>query len=210
MAIVGTCSGTNVRFDCKVPVVRDGFEKRQLIRLVESAVKPRVRILMVMANPNADLSYERFGGPKLEGPKIKGYGQMWHLVTSYPETFEIELETNGTDALEGYRARGPYDMVLAELRLPGLAGTELAKAIRSEGPSQRIVMITNSASVGRHVLQELGDVPVFNFAKTRAREAANRALTKQWEDGEGRALIARAEAGVAAQLARKRHALRQV
>ena len=207
IAIVGTCSGTTVRFSHKVPVVRDGFGQQKLIRLVESAIQPRVRILMVMANPNADLHYERFGGPKLEGPQIEGYGQMWHLVTSIPETFEVELETNGNDALARYCARGPYDMVLAELRLPGLAGSDLAAAIRLENPAQRIVMITDSVSVGRNVRRALGDIPVLNLRRPRTTAAIKRARTMgRYEDGEGEALLAWVEAGTALQMKQKKAA----
>jgi len=197
IAIVGSCSGTHCRFAFKVPIVRQGPRQDQLVRLVESAIKPRVRILLVIAEPNADLHWERGRGPRLKGAEIERYQQVWHLVTSHPETFEIELESDGIEALKRYRERGPYDMVLSEFRLPGLSGTELAAAIRSENSSQRIVMITHARSVGSQVLRELGDIPVLNLAKPRTTEAQKRARTMgRYEDGEGQGLIDWVEAGL--------------
>jgi CheY-like chemotaxis protein len=199
IAIVGCCSATTFRFREKVPVLREDSRQRQFVRLVESAIKPRMRILMVIAEPEADREQ------KLVGPKIEGYCQVWSLVTSIPETFEIELETDGNEALKRYRERGPYDMVLSELLLPGLAGPDLAAAIRSENPGQRIVMITDSASIESDILRDLADIPVVNLRKQRTIAAMKRARTKRrYEDGEAQALLAWVEAGIRPQMTRKR------
>lgn len=203
LAVVGACSATTVRFHDKVPVLREGPRQRQLVRLVESAIKPRVRILAVIAEPNSDGPY--FRGPRLKGPKIEGYGQVWGLITSLPETFELELETDGNEALKRYHQRGPYDMVLSELRLPGLSGPELAAAIRSENPAQRIVMITDSVSVGHHVRRKLGDIPVLNLRRPRTAAAVKQARTmRRYTDGEGQALLDWVEAGIALPNKRKK------
>src|SRR5262245_21236629 len=65
--------------------------------------------------------------------------RMWSMIVGVPESFELELETDGNEALKRYRERGPYDLVLSDLRLPGLSGPDLARAIRSKNPAQRIV-----------------------------------------------------------------------
>ena len=104
-----------------------------------------------------------------------------------------------------YRERGPYDMVLAELRLPGLAGTDLAKTIRLENLAQRIVMITDSVSVGRHVQRELGDIPILNLMKTSTAAAFKEArMMRKYEEGEGKTLIDCVEAGIASQITPRR------
>jgi len=112
LAIVGSCSGTCCRFHFKVPIVREGPRQDQLVRLVESAIKPRVRVLLVIAKPDGDRYWNgvRFVESGLKGPEIERYQQVWHLVTSLPETFEVELESDGNEALKRYRERGPYNI----------------------------------------------------------------------------------------------------
>jgi hypothetical protein len=46
IALVGTCGATGCRFKYRIPILRVPFVRRQLSRLVESAVKPQVRILL--------------------------------------------------------------------------------------------------------------------------------------------------------------------
>ena len=121
-----------------------------MVRLVESAIKPEVRILLVAGDDAGD--------------------DLWHLATSYPESFEIELESNGDEALKRYCERGPYDMVLTGFRHPGMVGSDLVLAIRKENPTQRIAMILpsrltarNSTPVARSVRRKLGDIPVLKL-----------------------------------------------
>lgn len=175
-AMVGSCGATGVRFGYKIPVLRNGFRQQRFQRLVESAIKPRTRILLVV-----------------------GDDSVLFLFDPHPESFEIELDTNGNEALKRYRKRGPYDMVLAQLRLPGLDGSDLALTIRRENPSQRITVITDSASVGRSVRRKLGDIPILklkNFQKIKARDLTNRPDS---ERGEGQTFIDRVEAALALQ-----------
>ncbi len=49
--------------------------------------------------------------------------------------------TTGTEALESYRRLRP-DVVLMDLNLPGMGGIDAMKAIRSEFPAARIVVLT--------------------------------------------------------------------
>ena len=68
----------------------------------------------------------------LLGPKSVRPYELWDIGTSRPESFEIELESNGENSLKRYCERGPYDIVLIDFRLPGLGGDDLALAIRKE------------------------------------------------------------------------------
>jgi CheY-like chemotaxis protein len=179
-AMVGSCGATGVRFGHKIPVLRDGFQQRRFVRLVESAIKPRMRILLVV-----------------------GDHSVLSLLDPHPESFEIELETNGNEALRRYRKRGPYDMVLAGLRLPGLDGSDLALAIRRENPAQRITMITDSASVERPIRRKLGNIPVL---KLKSLHKVRPEI--EWKNGEAQRLLDRVEAAMALQ-SRSRKASRR-
>jgi CheY-like chemotaxis protein len=108
---------------------------------VESAITPKVRVLLVAGDRCGDL---------------------WHFVVGHPETFEIELESNGDDALQRYRKHSPYDLVLTGFRIAGMDGSDLALAVRQENPAQRITMITanSSSAVRRSIQRKLGDIPV--------------------------------------------------
>jgi CheY-like chemotaxis protein len=151
IAIVGPCNALSVRFHHKVPVLREGFRQDKLVRLVESAIKPRVRILLVG----------------------KEYCDLWDFIMDHVASFEIEVESNGEDGLRRYRERGPYDIVLTRSwfvpsYLPrsrqtvGMDGSDLALEIRRENPAQRIAMIPEGsfATVRRSVQRKLGDIPV--------------------------------------------------
>src|SRR5205085_7637751 len=130
-----------------------------------SAIKPKVRVLLVAGYSADERRARALGQPPLSllGPKsVSPYG-LWHLGTSHPESFEVELESNGKNALKRYRERGPYDMVLIDFRLPELAGDDLAMAIREENPAQQITMIMDSGSLGSSDRRRLGDIPVLNL-----------------------------------------------
>ena len=151
IAIVGACNALSVRFHHKVPVLREGFRQARLVRLVESAIKPRVRILLVGEE----------------------YCHLWDFVMDNVASFELEVESNGEDGLRRYRECGPYDIVLTRSGfvpsyLPrsrqgaGMNGSDLALAIRSENSAQRIAMIPvrSFATVRRSIQRKLGDIPV--------------------------------------------------
>ena len=179
-AIVGSCGATGIRFDHKIPVLREGgmqqgIRQTQLVRLVESAIKPKVKILLVVgysAHEYRALAFGKTPDPLLGPKSVKPY-ELWHLGTSHPESFEIELESNGRDAFRRYCEHGPYDMALIDFRLPGLAGDDLALAIRKENSAQRITMLMHSGFVGSSIRRKLGDIPILNLEqayKARKKE----------------------------------------
>jgi CheY-like chemotaxis protein len=126
-----------VRHRFKIPLLPMPFERQQLVKLVESATKPQLRILMVAGDPVVKM-----------------------LTVTY-SSFEIELESTGNKALRHYSEHGPYDMVVTGYHHRGLNGVDLASAIRRANPLQRMVMVTNeSASVVRSFQRKLRDIPV--------------------------------------------------
>jgi DNA-binding NtrC family response regulator len=60
--------------------------------------------------------------------------------------FEAEGVTNGSDALERL-AREHWDVVLIDVKMPGLGGLELAGRLRKDHPSVQVVLITGHSSV---------------------------------------------------------------
>jgi DNA-binding response OmpR family regulator len=62
----------------------------------------------------------------------------YHLKS---EGYEVETQTHGEKALEVALAR-PYDLVVLDLMLPGLSGTEVCRRLRAEGKKVPIVMLT--------------------------------------------------------------------
>jgi len=156
IAILGSCGATGLRLRYKVPILREGFRRQQLVKLVESAIKPEVRILLVAGECGDDL---------------------WDFVVGCPTSFEIELESNGDEALKSYRERGPYDMVVTGFQHQGMDGSDLALAIRRENPTQRIALITEKSSpaMRRSVQRKLGDIPVLQV------ESVCRARNELWK-----------------------------
>lgn len=185
IAILGACSAGSVRMHYKVPVLREGFRQQKLASLVESAIKPQTRILLI-AGEHSSLS---------------------EFVLNYVSTFELEVESTGKDGLRRYRERGPYDIVLTEFEFVrpyrhksrqsvGMNGSELARAIRRENPTQRIAMITDerSPAVRRSVQRDLGDIPLL-----REEELWDAVKKQQYEGlaSEGKILLAAADRVIA-------------
>jgi two-component system NarL family response regulator len=63
------------------------------------------------------------------------------LIASEPGLRVTAEAGSGTDALAVYRQKTP-DVVLMDLRLPGLGGVEATMAIRKEFPDARIIVLT--------------------------------------------------------------------
>jgi len=125
IAVVAACAAEaqSIRHRFKIPMLPLPSMQEQLVKLVESATKPQLRMLIV-------------GGDPAVKPLTAAY---WN--------FDIELESTGNKALEHYRRSGPYDIVVTGYRHRGLNGVDLAQAIRRVNPPQRIVVITGEPSV---------------------------------------------------------------
>jgi len=62
------------------------------------------------------------------------------------EGYEVETAADGASGLEMFRA-GWYDLILVDLRMPGLSGMELLAAMRESDPDAVAVVITAYASL---------------------------------------------------------------
>ena len=58
------------------------------------------------------------------------------------ESIQADIATDGTKGLEMF-AKGDYDLVLLDLKMPGLSGEQVLTAIRKEDPFVDIIIYTN-------------------------------------------------------------------
>jgi DNA-binding NarL/FixJ family response regulator len=63
------------------------------------------------------------------------------IINSQPDMLLVSQASNGNDAIQQFRLHQP-DVVLMDLRLPGLSGIDAMIAIRGEFPQARIIMLT--------------------------------------------------------------------
>jgi len=97
--------------------------------------------------------------------------------------WRVELAENGRDAL-GFVRRGGVNVVIADLKMPGMDGIELLKSVRAISPGTEVVMITAYGSVERAVeAMKLGaiDFVVKPFKRALLMAAVERALSTQCE-----------------------------
>ena len=64
-----------------------------------------------------------------------------HLFSLEPDIEVIALCENGTDAVAAVKRERP-DVLVADLRMPGLGGLEILRLVQSEVPSTRVVLLT--------------------------------------------------------------------
>jgi two-component system response regulator RegX3 len=98
------------------------------------------------------------------------------------EGFEIDAVTDGQSALER-AATGAYDVVVLDVMLPDLPGTEICRRLRADGSAVPILMLTaRDAEVDRVVGLELGADDYMTKPFSRAELASRvRAMLRRRE-----------------------------
>src|SRR4051794_12694353 len=71
------------------------------------------------------------------------------------EGFEVDEEKDGTAALDAARAR-PYDIVILDVMLPGVSGTEVCRELRAESDVPILMLTARDAESDRVLGLELG------------------------------------------------------
>jgi len=71
------------------------------------------------------------------------------------EGFEVDEEKDGTAALDAARKR-PYDIVILDVMLPGLSGTDVCRELRSESDVPILMLTARDAEIDRVLGLELG------------------------------------------------------
>ena len=83
------------------------------------------------------------------------------LVAEFLERagYDVRQAASGPEAVETYRASGPFDVVMADLNLPGYSGAEVCRRIRRIDPEQPI-LVASAAVLPEHrlVLDAIGAV----------------------------------------------------
>jgi two-component system, OmpR family, response regulator RegX3 len=71
------------------------------------------------------------------------------------EGFDVDEERDGTAALERARQNG-YDIVILDVMLPGLSGTDVCRALRAESDVPILMLTARDAEIDRVLGLELG------------------------------------------------------
>jgi DNA-binding response OmpR family regulator len=71
------------------------------------------------------------------------------------EGFDVDEERDGTAALEKARAN-PYDIVILDVMLPGISGTDVCRALRGESDVPILMLTARDAEIDRVLGLELG------------------------------------------------------
>jgi two-component system, OmpR family, response regulator RegX3 len=71
------------------------------------------------------------------------------------EGFEVDEEKDGTAALDAARKR-PYDIVILDVMLPGMSGTDVCRELRSESDVPILMLTARDAEIDRVLGLELG------------------------------------------------------
>jgi len=71
------------------------------------------------------------------------------------EGFEVDEERDGTAALAAARERS-YDIVILDVMLPGLSGTDVCRALRAESDVPIVMLTARDAEIDRVLGLELG------------------------------------------------------
>jgi two-component system, OmpR family, response regulator RegX3 len=71
------------------------------------------------------------------------------------EGFEVEAVDDGNNALERARSE-PYDLLVLDLMLPGLSGTEICRRLREESPVPILMLTAKDGEVDRVLGLEVG------------------------------------------------------
>jgi two-component system response regulator RegX3 len=71
------------------------------------------------------------------------------------EGFDVDEERDGTAALESARET-PYDIVILDVMLPGLSGTDVCRSLRAESDVPIVMLTARDAEIDRVLGLELG------------------------------------------------------
>jgi two-component system response regulator RegX3 len=100
------------------------------------------------------------------------------------EGYEVEVAATGPDALTAYERSGA-DMVLLDMMLPGLSGTEVCRSLRARSHVPIIIVTARDAEVDKVVGLELGaDDYVTKPFSSRELVARIRAVLRRGAEGD--------------------------
>jgi len=72
--------------------------------------------------------------------------RLSHLRSFAGASYKVEAVWNGTEALRAMEQQ-PFDVILLDLRMPGMDGISVLKVIKERWPESEVVVITGFASL---------------------------------------------------------------
>ena len=109
--------------------------------------------------------------------------RLSHLRSLTGARYKVEAVWDGIEALRAMEQR-PFDVILLDLRMPGMDGMSVLKTIKERWPDSEVVVITGYASV--ETVKEAVELGAYDYlskpvAPDEVIHAANGALTrKKW------------------------------
>jgi two-component system response regulator VanR len=101
---------------------------------------------------------------------------IWDILSE--EGYEVHLCSGGEQALERLERRS-FDLILADIKMPGMDGMELLTRARAKAPNTRVIMMTAYASIDtaiQAIREQAFDYLVKPFDLDDFRQRVSRAL----------------------------------
>ncbi len=80
----------------------------------------------------------------------------------FRKSFQIETAPNGTEALETIDNRGPFAVIVSDMRMPGMNGVEFLKLAREWAPQTVRIMLTGNADQ-QTAINAVNEGSIFRF-----------------------------------------------
>lgn len=104
--------------------------------------------------------------------------ELLHAVLESPE-WHVETAHDGLEGLARLKAKA-YDLVLTDVRMPGMDGLELLKRIRRERPGTKVIVMT-AQSTPENIIRSLRDQAFSYFSKPFSPNAVADIVTQAIE-----------------------------
>ena len=102
---------------------------------------------------------------------------------------EVDPVASGEEAIAKLEEGRKYDLVLTDLKMPGMSGLDLVREVKTRDPSMEVIVLTGYPSVDtavEAVKSGAYDYIIKPFRVAEARLAIGRALEKRALGGEAR------------------------
>ncbi len=87
---------------------------------------------------------------------LDGYKRILH------KDFEIATASSGADAVESVSSKGPYAVVVSDMRMPGMDGVQLLSRVRELAPDTVRIMLTGHADI-QSAMNAVNEGNIFRF-----------------------------------------------
>ena len=75
--------------------------------------------------------------------------------------YDVQEAGDGGEGVRCYQERGPFDLLLVDLRMPVMTGVEVCRRVKRQNPDQKIMVC--SAAIVRESEEALHEVGVHHF-----------------------------------------------